>query len=67
MKLKNCGLYKYVYTQAHVYINKHNFSTCMRSIKITPDFLFVGSLSITRTLFAMSFNYENTGLKGNKS
>lgn len=52
-----------MYTYTYIFFNLH-----MRSVKISSDFLSVGSLSNTRTPFAMiSFNYENTGLKGSES
>lgn len=59
----NTYIHKHMYTYTHTV----SFNLHMRSVKTASDFLFVGSLSNTRTLFAMiSFNYENTGLKGNK-
>lgn len=60
----NTYIHKHMYTYTHTFF----FDLHMRSVKIASYFLFVGLLSNTRTLFAMiSFNYENTGLKGNKS
>lgn len=60
----NTYIHKHMYTYTHTI----SFNLYMRSVKTASDFLFVGSLSNARTLFAMiSFNYENTGLKGNKS